>query len=295
MPLLLRYKNISVNGGRKMTISRFKIFLLIFICISCSTPPVIVEKTKPVEIITPPEIISEPPIIKSSETSNLEKFFKRSEKDSMKAGSVLQKHKIIQHLTHLRRMDSGGKKYYLLEKDDITRMINSVTEGIYLDYILINKYGDIIYTNRNEELFGVNINTGFDRSPLQKCFANRSGVFFEDVSFLAPSSRIYSLYLSTPVFVEERFHGVLILQIDIKKISELLDPGTEVFSRDGIIRVASLEERIFSRYSGLAVIKMNDLDANGATSYIFSDNKLKFTKFRFKEIDWILMKKESLN
>jgi len=243
---------------------------------------------KPVEIIKLPEII------KPDDMNILERFFKRSESDSIKAGNVLQKHKIIQHLTHLRKMDSGGKKYYLLEKDDITKMINSVTEGIYLDYIMINKNGDIIYTNRNDDLFGTNIYKGYEKTPLQKCFLSRTGVFFEDVSFIAPSSKIYSLYLSSPVYVEGNFHGVLILQVDIKKISEILDPEIEILSRDGVIRVSPFEERIFSKYSGIAVIDMKNLDSNGETFLEYAEGKLRFSKFKFKEIDWIIMKKEKL-
>jgi hypothetical protein len=203
-----------------MMINRLSVIFLTLLFFSCSSQPVIVDAPQ------------------SGDIYKLEKFFLRSETDSVNAGAVLEKYKIIQHLTHLRRMDTGGKKYYLLEKDDITKMINSVTEGIYLDYILINKHGDIIYTNKNKSLFGSNVNSGFEASPLYKCFMNRTGVYFGDVSYITPSSSIFSLYISSPVYVEGNFHGVLILQVDTKKISGILDNGTEVFSRDGIIRVA---------------------------------------------------------
>jgi len=133
-----------------MKINRLYIIVLASAYFSCSAPSPKVEAVKPSEVK------------KQSEVDTLEKFFKRSENDSVKAGDVLQKHNIIQHLTHLRKMDRGGKKYYLLEKDDITEMIRSVTEGIYLDYILVNKNGDIVYTKNNDEMFGINVNTGYD-------------------------------------------------------------------------------------------------------------------------------------
>lgn len=265
-----------------MKISRFYMFIFFIfpvILLSYCTQPVKVEIVKPVEVK------------KQSDVDALEKFFERSENDSIKAGNVLQKHNIIQHLTHLRKMDRGGKKYYLLEKDDITEMIKSVTEGIYLDYILINKDGDIVYTKKNDELFGINVNSGYDTSPVQKCFLKRSGVYFEDVSFINPSSKVYSLYISTPVYVEGNFHGVLVFQVDTKKICEILEPGTEIFSRDGIIRVTAFGDRIFSKFSGLQNIDMNSLDNNGVTSSVCTDGKIIFSKFNYKEINWILMNK----
>jgi len=267
-----------------MNINRLSAIIITILFLSCCSKPVIIEKVKVEEVkVEIPE---------SGDTVKLEKFFKRSELDAVKAGAVLEKYKIIQHLTHLRRMDSGGKKYYLLEKDDITKMINTVTEGIYLDYILINKNGDIIYTNRNEILFGTNINSGYDTSPLQKCFQNRTGVYFGDVSFITPSSVIYSLYVSTPVYVEGSFHGVLILQIETKKISDILEYETEIFSRDGIIRVTSTPEKVFSRYSGFERIDLQDLDNRGIIISEKTGEKIRFSKFLFKDINWILMNKE---
>jgi len=259
-----------------MNIERFYILIILVLFLSCGTQPVKIED------------------VKSGEVANLNDFFKRSELDSVKAGEVIEKYKIIQHITHLWKMDRGGKKYYLLEKDDITKMINAVTKGIYLDYILINKNGDIVYTRKNDELFGTNVNHGYDRTPILKCFSGRSGVYFEDVAYLAPSSTVYSLYVSSPVYVEGDFHGVLILQVEINKISELLESGTEVLSRDGIIRVSPSGERVFSRYQGFENIDLKSLDNNGVVFLNSLEGRVKFSKFNFKEINWILVNKEKL-
>ncbi len=257
-----------------MKITRIYSIILLMILTSCTTQPLKIES------------------VKSGNIDTLEKFFERSESDSVKAGNVLQTHNVIQHLTHLWKMDRGGKKYYLLEKDDITEMIKSVTEGIYLGYILINKNGDIIYTSRNDELFGINVNNGHDLIPLLKCFSNRTGVFFEDVTLLSPSSNSYSLYISSPVYVEGNFHGILILQVDIKKISEILEAGTEIASRDGIIRVTSAEERVFSKHSAFDKIDLNTIDSKGEVIIKQPDVNYKVSKFNYKEINWILIKKE---
>jgi len=257
-----------------MDFKNISILILVMIFVSCSKTPVKIEVAAPGNI------------------SKLESFFKRSEFDSKNAVNVLEKQKIIQHLTHLWNMDRGGKKYYLLEKDDITEMINSVTKGIYLDYILINKNGDIIYTKKNDELFGTNVNKGYEATPLKNCFSNKSNVFFEDISYIAPSSKVYSLYISSPVYVEGSFHGILILQVDVKKISGILEPGTEIISRDGIIRVSSFEERVFSKYTEYDKIDMAGLDSSGLILSKQAEFTLRFLKFNFKEINWVLINKE---
>jgi hypothetical protein len=255
----------------------YKLLLLISLIVffSCAGENVRIENTK-----------------NTTELDKLESFFKRSELDSIKAGNVIEKHRIIQHLTHLRLMDSGGKKYYLLEKQDITEMINSVTEGIYLNYILINKIGDIVYSKNNDDLFGLNIDKGYESTPIKKCFSNRRGVYFEDITNAVPLSESYSLFISSPVYVEEDFHGVLILQIDVKKINEILETGTEILNRDGIFKVTSIEEKISSKYSEFDKINIDTLDNNEVFRLNTHNGKLKFLKFSFKNISWILLSKE---
>ena len=77
-------------------------------------------------------------------------FFSRCEQDIERAGQVVVQEDIIKNLTHLHRMDSGGRKYYILERDAISRMIHSVTQDIYSDFIIINDNGTIIYTAHND-------------------------------------------------------------------------------------------------------------------------------------------------
>ena len=65
---------------------------------------------------------------------------------------VVMEEEIVKNLTHLHRMDYGGRKYYLLERENITKMIQAVTEGTYTDLILVNKKGIIIYTMNNDDI-----------------------------------------------------------------------------------------------------------------------------------------------
>ncbi len=223
------------------------------------------------------------------EVNNLNDFFNRSGTDAQNAAGVLVKHRIIQHLTHLRRMNAGGRKYYLLEKDHITEMINSVTKGIYLDYIIINRHGNIIYTRNNDDLFGQNVNEGYEETPLKNCFSNSgSPLFFNDVATLSPGSSVYSLYASIPVNIEGNFHGILILQIDIARISELLKPSTDVVSREGLIRVSTDGSKILSKYKSFE--KINSAAAERGKSGLLEDSgrTVLYSPFQYRNISWLV-------
>lgn len=258
---------------------KFRIIsLLLIFAVSCSAPPVKEEVKVSAE---------------DTNISSLEKFFKRSEGDSLRAGQVIEKHNIIQQLTHLRLMDTGGKKYYLLERENITEMINAVTEGIYLDYVLINKHGDIIYTMKNDSLFGTNVNEGYEETPLKKCFAMKRSVYFEDVSLITPAAVTYSLYVSSPVYVQQNFHGILVLQIDISKISEILEKDTDVINRDGIIKIASDYTKINSKIHDHISLNLNDVIRDGKANMETATEEIDLKTFNFNSISWILVKKKT--
>ena len=261
--------------------------LILIVAFSCSAPSV-KEEIKPV--IEQVKKIEQPA---DTNISTLEKFFKRSESDTSRAGAVIQRHNIIQQLTHLKLMDKGGKKFYLLERENITEMINSVTEGIYLDYILINKYGEIIYTKSNDSIFGTNVNEGYVETPLKKCFSNKGEIYFEDVALITPSSKTYSLYVSSPVYVQNSFHGILVMQIDISKIHELLERETDVINREGLIKVTSDRARINSIISNYTNFNINEIEKKGSMSILASGEEIDLRAFNFKSISWILVKKKA--
>jgi hypothetical protein len=237
------------------------------------------------------EVKAPEPVQDSRDVKNLEDFFKRSDRDALMAMEVIEKHRIIQHLTHLKKMNSGGRKYYLLEKDSITEMIRSVTEGIYLDYILINRHGDIIYSRSNDSLFGQDVNSGYESTPLKRCFSMRgSETYFDDVSTITPGSSVYSLFVSRPVYVEQSFHGVLILQVDIKKIAELLERDTDIISREGIVRVTGDNTRILSRYTSFSRIGLN---ISRAGSFTEGSERVFYRPFNFRNISWIVLTRKT--
>jgi hypothetical protein len=53
-------------------------------------------------------------------------FFSLCARDASSAARVVEKHDIVKMLSHFLRMDGGGKKYYLLEREHISEMILAV-------------------------------------------------------------------------------------------------------------------------------------------------------------------------
>ncbi len=253
------------------------LFISAVVLLSCASP---VQK-----VCTP--LMLEPEI----DLSTLEGFFKMTEADSLKAKHVVEKHKMIQNLTHLKIMNTGGKKYYLLERENITEMISAVTEGVYLDYILINRNGDIIYTRTTDNIFGNNIKNGFEDTPLRKCFLSRDAVHFEDVALMTTASSIPGLYVSVPIVSDDGFQGTLILQIDIDRINRFFDDKTDIISREGLIRVTADKKRILSAYYGFSEIDMSSLDRNKNWSDDKTGYRTDYSVFKYKNISWIIARK----
>src|SRR4030042_4555789 len=101
--------------------------------------------------------------------TSLKGLFKLCESDLEKAKKVIIEKDLVKILSHLQKMDSGGKKYYLLEREAITSMIKSVTEGVYSDFILINRDGTVVYTMANDKLFAGNVRTPLVKQALASC------------------------------------------------------------------------------------------------------------------------------
>jgi len=114
--------------------------------------------------------------------------------------------------------------------------------------------------------------------------------YFDDVSTVTPGSSVYSLFVSRPVYVEQSFHGVLILQVDIRKIAELLESGTDIISREGIVRVTGGNTKILSRHSSFSRIGLNN-DAGG--SFAEGEGRVFYRPFNFRNISWILLTKKT--
>ncbi len=220
----------------------------------------------------------------------LEKFLRRCELDVTSAIDVITEKDIVKNLTHLQTMNMGGRKYYLLERENITKMINAVTKGVYSDYILINRGGTVIYTKFNNDIFGKNVRTSLRDTVLYECYVNR-GIprYFGDVTFLTDGSRP-CLYVSSSISDNGEFNGIFVLETDVRKLQEIMGSGKEIIGFDGLYKVPNQLSRVNERYplfEGINVQmsgsnKENLLYGPGSETY-------RYRFFKYRNLNWIII------
>ncbi|MBP7604034.1 MAG: hypothetical protein KBA15_08910 [Spirochaetes bacterium] len=215
----------------------------------------------------------------------LAEFFNLCARDASSGARVVEKHDIVKMLTHFLRMDGGGKKYYLLEREHISEMILAVTEGLYSDFILINRHGVVVYSRENDEIFGKNVRTGLSESPLARCFAQQDrALHVEDVAVFPSGSGRYGIFISSRIEVENTFHGIFILQAGVEKVEGYLDAGTEIVDYEGRYRVTPRKELMLSDHP------LRERMKPGVPGQ-FTDGAKKYesTPFEFNGIRWMIV------
>ena len=95
-------------------------------------------------------------IINEPKESPAAGFFGILERDLTNTAAVITNNELIRNLTHLQRMDSGGNHYYPLEREALTKMIQSLSTHPYADCFLLNASGTVIYTMYDNRLFAKN-------------------------------------------------------------------------------------------------------------------------------------------
>ncbi len=222
----------------------------------------------------------------------LEDFFVRCGQDVNRAAKVVLDNDIIKNLTHLKMMDGGGRHYYLLERESISAMISAVTVGVYADYVLINKDGDIIYTRQNDDIFGKNVRTSLAKTPLKTCYENRDvPVFFHDVTTLNEFDGKYYILVSTKVKGGDTVPGIIILQFDVEKLRSVLDVKTDIIGFDGLYRLSGKNVTPLTPYEGYGSIgteKLKMLNQYAVT--LPSGSPVLCRYFSHGSIEWILVK-----
>lgn len=129
-------------------------------------------------------------------------------RDIDNASKVINDNNLILNLTHLQAMDKGGKKYYLLEKETISYLLNSVTKNLYRDIILINWDGVIIYSMRDDGIFSKHIIDLTPPSPLVNPYktAMEGSVFVSDC-------KTQECIIASPLDKDDKRWGVIVLII----------------------------------------------------------------------------------
>lgn len=224
--------------------------------------------------------------------NNLKDFFLRCEQDILKAKKVIVDEDIVKNLSHLLIMNNGGKKYYILERENITSMIKSVTEGVYTDFILINRKGVVIYTAVNDDIFGKNVRSRLKSTPLFNCYNNiKNDIYFHDISTLSPDIEKHSLFVAIKVKGGISFPGLFVLQVSAQKPADYMERGSFALSKDGIYRISQDPDKIQSSYENFDFKNLSDIPPDSPGGIFKNKNGIKFMyrPFTHRNINWIIV------
>jgi hypothetical protein len=257
----------------KNTINYFLIFILILT--SCTTKQISENK----------------PEYTTSESDQLSKFFNICSTDIQKAVKVIADNKMIGMLTHLKKMDMEGKKYYLLERENLTAMIKSVTEGTYSDLILINSSGVIIYTMINDDIFGKSVKSNLKDTALNTCFNKSSefGFHIEDVSLFPLNNGNPKLFVSFPDKRDNYSKGVFVIQIDLEIIRSLFKEVPIIIGIDGIYRIDKNMDNVLKPYNYFNKIDIENLDKIKKQYLNIENNHYIYYPFNLNSLSWIII------
>lgn len=222
----------------------------------------------------------------------LTNFFQLCESDLDRARQVIVSHDLIKTLGHLQRMDSGGKKYYLLERDTITALIRSVTAGVYTDFILINKDGIVVYTMDNDGLFAKDVRKNLAATAIYECYNNKEiSPFITGVSSLSSNSQGHHVAISSKISGGNTMPGIFILIVDIAKIQEILGSAIAVVNTEGKYEISSNHLKINMPYGDFKKIKIVDSNEENTLLH-FTNARGRNTAYRFfkySNLRWILV------
>lgn len=227
----------------------------------------------------------------------LEEFFNKCKLDLDRAAEVVETKDVVFSLSHLQIMDSGGDKFYLLERENISEMINAVIQKIYSDYILINQDGTVIYTKINNTIFSKNVKRHLHSKILRECFENTSySVFVSDISQFNSLSNNDVLLFSKKVKGSDGFSGTLILQLNTDQVQKILnDTEFIIGASDGKYRIAKEKMKIHSSYEFFSLIDKSSLSADQNTMLI-PEKGVSGRVFNYSTLSWIVLQnKTSLN
>jgi hypothetical protein len=216
-------------------------------------------------------------------------FFETCESDIKKAVKVISDTKMTDNLTHLMKMDSGGRKYYLLERENLTNMIMSVTEGSYSDLILINSNGLIVYTMKDDDLFGKHVKHHFKNTPLSNIFIKSENNFFiEDVSIFPDQNGEPVIFLAFPDKTDSITRGIFIIKINTDIISSII--GNDIIiSRDGRYRICKERELLLKDYRLFYLIEQDNLKDNIRYNFYNDPYRYEYYTFNYNSLSWIII------
>lgn len=271
------------------------IFLLSFIlfCLFTGTGIRYIQaQTSSIQKSTASEAVSQAPEEVTSKDPVLE-FFRHCRGDLKRASDIILKEDIIRNLTHLQNMDRGGKKFYPLERENISSMIKAVTEELYDECIIINEKGTVVYTKNSDSLFGADILSLPDSSPIKKGFTVRDKVWISDASEIDGFKGEYTVF-SQKVEGGDTLPGTLILQMKTSRVKKaLLKSEFIIGAEDGKYRVSHEPGKEQTLFEDFHRIDRSLLSA-GKSVLVLPEKNIAARLFSFGSFSWIILKDRSL-
>ena len=232
--------------------------------------------------------VSVPPA--APDAGPLKLFFARCRSDMVQAKKVIVDHDLVKNLTHLLRMNNGGDKYYLLEKESITMLIRSVTEGAYADFILVNEQGTVVYAMMNHALFAKNVLAALKNTSLKACYENRNAGLYIGPSSLLPDDRAYTIAVSSLASGTNTLPGTFIMIIDISKIREVVGDNTSIVDSSGTYIIAGDYSKINAHYRDFEKINLSRPEGEKTAYFTGAAGRVcRYTVFRHDDLLWILV------
>ena len=226
------------------------------------------------------------------EEDKLHAFFRRVKLDLNNYGNIAIQEDFIKFLGHFQYMDSGGKRYYLLERENITRMVESVTQQIYSDYILINNRGNVVYSRSNNYIFANNIGQRVsDTLFLTNLLNNNFRYYIAGPLRIegSPSKRV--ILVCKRISGAETFPGFAILQIDLDKINSLLEENEFILNTNGMCLFANKTQYVDKAYRYFSHLEIDNLQPSEHNIVQINKNlSLIYGMFSMENINWVVVK-----
>lgn len=231
--------------------------------------------------------------VEKPDKDRLTAFMDLCKRDLDRAGEIIIEKDIVKNLTHLQFMNAGGKRYYLLERENITRMIQAVTKGVYSDYILVNKKGTILYTRDNNKIFSKNVRTHLKSTPLKTAWDRRNiPVYFSPITMMDKFSGRHLMFVSRKVSGGKSFPGILVLQVNAETILRHLEKGEEVLNSEGAYIITGKKEKIFTPCPFFSQLTTALQNKSKGTITLTGGRTVTFRLFNYGTLSWTIIRKK---
>jgi len=209
--------------------------------------------------------------------------------DLKRAEGVVKKNDMIQNLSHLQRMNTGGKRYYLLERKSLTALLQSITIEQYHDIILTDRGGRVLYTMHDDTLFNTVISRQDESSPLLRCYTNgiKGNIFIHEPAQYPRLSSSILLFIAYPVTIDSEPAGLLIAVIKNDLLVAIKPRDLLVLNHSGNLAVTAHLKNL-----GQSIIPENvmPVEIPEDTNFKISYNKKNYhlEPVTYKNIKWLI-------